>query len=86
VRVFLISAFVMSLAAGAYAQQPAPQTAQNGGGRTCSGLASRCEASCGSASKHALCSNQCQQRQSQCMATGVYTQADGHAINNVARQ
>ena len=89
VRGLLISAFVISLASGAYAQQStayAQRTPQSGGGWTCSALGSSCEASCGSAYKHGLCSNQCQQRQSQCMATGVYTKADGSTINNVARQ
>ena len=88
-RGLLISAFTISLVSGAYAQQPSPyaqRSTQSGGGFTCSALGSSCEASCGSAYKHGLCSNQCQQRQSQCMSTGVYTKADGRSINNVARQ
>ena len=100
-RSLLISAFAMSVAFAAYAQQPGSPSAQqqpgtyaqqpaarSGGGMTCSGLGARCEAACsgGSYARHGLCNHNCQQRVSQCMSTGTFIRADRRPINNVTRQ
>jgi hypothetical protein len=64
-----------------YGQQPsANQQSPSAGAQrfpTCSQTLAYCEQGCSSGYRQSNCRNACQQRQSECMSTGIWTSANG---------